>query len=248
MKTFLTINDLSLTLKNRTILKNINCSIVPGSCTVIIGPSGSGKSSLLKTINLLNEYDSGYINFKGVDIRKISKLDLRKKIGMVFQQYNLFDHLTVLENCTLALKYVLNLDDKSANRTADIYLSKVKMNGFYNVYPRQLSGGQQQRVAIARAMCLQPEVLLLDEPTAALDPEMSNEVIETIKALAEEGVTMIYVTHEINLARNLADQIIFLEEGEVVDQGNVDEMLIVPKNERIKRFIEQIGQFANKKI
>ncbi|MDG2348299.1 MAG: amino acid ABC transporter ATP-binding protein [Gammaproteobacteria bacterium] len=240
MKPLLTIDQLSLSLSGKEILKDVSCQFQTGSCSVLIGPSGSGKSSLLKTLNLLNEYDAGLVCFNGKDIKKISKIELRKKIGMVFQQYNLFDHLSVLDNCALALKRVLNLKKRDAYEIAQAYLTKVKMNDFVNAFPRQLSGGQQQRVAIARAMCLQPEVLLLDEPTAALDPEMSFEVLETIKSLAEEGVTMIYVTHEINLARHLADQVIFIEEGRVVAQGDVKEVLDTTKNNRIKKFIEQI--------
>ncbi|MEE2769463.1 MAG: amino acid ABC transporter ATP-binding protein [Pseudomonadota bacterium] len=240
MKPFLTINQVSLTLQDKKILDKISFDILPGSCTVIIGPSGSGKSSLLRSINLLNKYDQGTISLDGQNIKDITTMTLRKKIGMVFQQYNLFDHMTVIENCTLALKHVLNLGQIEADKIAMTYLEKVKMNEFSNEYPRQLSGGQQQRVAIARAMCLQPAVLLLDEPTAALDPEMSFEVLEVIKSLAQEGVTMIYVTHEINLARNLADQVVFLEEGRLVACGNVNELLIKPKNTRIKRFINQV--------
>lgn len=240
MKPLLTIDRLSLNLSGKEILKDVSCQFQAGSCSVLIGPSGSGKSSLLKTLNLLNEYDAGVIYFNDKDIRTISKIELRKKIGMVFQQYNLFDHLSVMDNCTLALKRVLKLKKRDACEIAQTYLTKVKMNDFANTFPRQLSGGQQQRVAIARAMCLQPEVLLLDEPTAALDPEMSFEVLETIKSLAEEGVTMIYVTHEINLARHLADQVIFIEAGHVVAQGCVSEVLDATKNNRIKRFIEQI--------
>ncbi len=240
MKPLLTIDQLSLSLSGKEILKDVSCQFQTGSCSVLIGPSGSGKSSLLKTLNLLNEYDAGLVCFNGKDIKTISKTELRKKIGMVFQQYNLFDHLSVMDNCTLALKRVLNLKKRDAHEIAQTYLTKVKMNDYGNAFPRQLSGGQQQRVAIARAMCLQPEVLLLDEPTAALDPEMSFEVLETIKSLAEEGVTMIYVTHEINLARHLADQVIFIEEGRVVAQGDVKEVLDTTKNNRIKKFIEQI--------
>lgn len=240
MKPFLSIEHVCLTLKDKKILDDINCTIVSGTCNVIIGPSGSGKSSLLRTINLLNEYNDGHIYLAGNDIKQMSKTTLRKKVGMVFQQYNLFDHLNVLENCTLALIRVLNMSLKEANALAIKYLQKVKMQDFIKVFPRQLSGGQQQRVAIARAMCLQPEVLLLDEPTAALDPEMSFEVLETIKALAEDGVTMLYVTHEINLARHLADQVIFIEEGRIITQGNVKEILVSPKNKRIKQFIDQI--------
>jgi ABC-type polar amino acid transport system ATPase subunit len=241
MNKCLSIENLHLSIQSRQILNDINLSVLLGTCTVLIGPSGSGKSSLLKCINLLNEYDHGTIKLRGQDIKQMDRTSLRKQVGMVFQQYNLFDHLTVEENCTLALRHVLGLTIKTSKEIAYQYLTQVKMKPFINTYPQQLSGGQQQRVAIARAMCLQPQVLLLDEPTAALDPEMSYEVLETIEGLAEQGVTMVYVTHELNMAKQIANQVVFMEDGNVISQGSVESVLIKPKHKRIKTFINKLS-------
>lgn len=246
MQTFLKITGLSLALNKRRILDNINLKALSGSCTVICGPSGSGKSSLLRCINLLNDFDEGSIVLDNHNIHDIPKTQLRKKVGMVFQQYNLFDHLTVLENCTLALRYAHHLKSSQAKDLAGHYLKQVKMQDHQISYPRQLSGGQQQRVAIARAMCLQPQLLLLDEPTAALDPEMSYEVLETIKSLAEQGVTMLYVTHEMNVARQIAHQVAFLENGKIIEVGSPEEILVKPKNTRIQRFIDRVAHQLEK--
>lgn len=242
MTAFLAASHVTLKYQQKMILSDVSFEINKGTCTVICGPSGSGKSSLLRCINLLNDYTEGEIALLGKDIRSYDRKTLRKTIGMVFQQYNLFDHLTVLANCTLALKYTLKLDAKAAKTRAMNYLEQVNMAEHAKKYPSQLSGGQQQRVAIARALSLQPALLLLDEPTAALDPETSFEVLETIKQLADQGVTMLYVTHEIHLARQIADHVVFLEDGKVYKQGNVDDVLIHPQEARIKRFLKRVAK------
>lgn len=242
MNAFLVASHVTLKHHHKTILSDIGFKIKKGTCTVICGPSGSGKSSLLRCINLLNDYDEGVIELLGKDLHAYDRKTLRKIVGMVFQQYNLFGHLTVLANCTLALKYSLKLDDKAAKERALTYLNQVNMASHAHQYPNQLSGGQQQRVAIARALSLQPELLLLDEPTAALDPETSFEVLETIKALADQGVTMLYVTHEIHLARQIANHVIFLEDGKVFKQGKVEDVLVHPKEVRIQKFLKRVAK------
>ena len=224
-------------------LDGINLSVEKGEFLSIMGPSGSGKTTLMNIIGCLDTPTHGTYLLNNKLVNDLDSDELagirNKEIGFVFQSFHLLAKNSALNNVMLPLKYAGVKEDEAIIKAKNV-LDKVGLTNRIDHTPSELSGGQQQRVAIARAMCLQPEVLLLDEPTAALDPEMSFEVLETIKSLAEEGVTMIYVTHEINLARHLADQVIFIEEGRVVAQGDVKEVLDTTKNNRIKKFIEQI--------
>ncbi len=224
-------------------LKNIELSVKRGERIVICGPSGSGKSTLIRCINQLETIKNGRIVVDGHDLTAGGKnVDIvRQETGMVFQQFNLFPHMTVLENCTLAPMKVRGISKAEAEKTARKFLERVRIPEQAEKYPAQLSGGQQQRVAIARALCMNPKIMLFDEPTSALDPEMVKEVLDTMIDLAKEGMTMLCVTHEMGFARQVADRVIFMDRGEILEMGTPDEFFGNPKNERLKIFLGQIS-------
>ncbi len=223
-------------------LKNVDLTISRGEKLVICGPSGSGKSTLIRTINALESFQEGQIVVDGIQLtRKPEAVEaVRMRVGMVFQQFNLFPHLTVLENCTLALRLVRGVSQKEADEKALHYLGKVRIPDQAHKYASQLSGGQQQRVAIARALSMQPDIMLFDEPTSALDPEMVKEVLDTMTQLATEGMTMAVVTHEMGFARQVADRVVFMDRGEIVEQATPSEFFSNPKELRAKAFLSQI--------
>ncbi|MGE7368984.1 amino acid ABC transporter ATP-binding protein [Neorhizobium sp. NPDC001467] len=223
-------------------LDNINMSVTKGEKIVLCGPSGSGKSTLIRCINHLEAYQKGEIHVGGLLLRDQTKtIDaVRREVGMVFQQFNLFPHLTVLQNCMLAPVKALGLDKAEAEERARQLLERVKISEQAEKYPAQLSGGQQQRVAIARAVCMRPKVMLFDEPTSALDPEMVKEVLDTMIALAEEGMTMICVTHEMGFARQVADRVIFMASGAIVEEAAPADFFSDPKHERTRKFLGEI--------
>ncbi len=224
------------------VLRDINLSVNEGERIVICGPSGSGKSTLIRCINRLEEHQEGRIVINGTrltnDLKNIDAV--RREVGMVFQSFNLFPHLTVLENCTLAPIWVRKTPKVEAEAIAMEYLERVKIPEQAEKYPGQLSGGQQQRVAIARSLCMRPKILLFDEPTSALDPEMIKEVLDVMVDLAETGMTMLVVTHEMGFASQVADRVIFMDEGQVVEQNTPDEFFNNPQSERTKLFLSQI--------
>ncbi|MGD8367899.1 MAG: amino acid ABC transporter ATP-binding protein [Desulfobacterales bacterium] len=223
-------------------LVDVSISIEPGEVVVVIGPSGSGKSTFLRALNRLESPDSGHIWIDGVDVMN-PKTDINKvraEVGMVFQNFNLFPHKTVLENVTLAQVVVRKRSKEDAKSTAMALLNKVGIQEKAQVYPDQLSGGQQQRVAIARALAMNPKVMLFDEPTSALDPEMIGEVLDVMKTLAKEGMTMVVVTHEMGFAREVADRVIFMDAGAVVETGTPEHFFKNPTHERTKLFLSQI--------
>ena len=223
-------------------LDGIDCEIHCGEVVVIIGPSGSGKSTFLRSLNLLEAPTEGRIIFDGADITdpKSNINRHRQKMGMVFQHFNLFPHMTVLKNMTLAPVKLLKKSKDDANKTALELLDKVGLRDRANAYPGQLSGGQKQRVAIVRALCMEPEVMLFDEPTSALDPEMVGEVLEVMKALARDGMTMAVVTHEMGFAREVADRVIFVDQGLIVEEGTPEEIFGNPKSPRLKDFLSKV--------
>mgnify|MGYP002700509571 CR=1 FL=1 len=223
-------------------LKNINLEINPKEKIVICGPSGSGKSTLIRCLNRLEAHQEGQIHVTDVELHETMKdIDIiRQDIGMVFQSFNLFPHLTVLENCMAGPNWVRGIDQNEAKERAMALLKQVKIPEQADKYPEQLSGGQQQRVAIARSLCMEPKVMLFDEPTSALDPEMVSEVLDTMIELAKSGMTMICVTHEMGFARQVADRIIFMDEGEIVEENTPAEFFNNPQNERTKTFLNQI--------
>jgi ABC-type polar amino acid transport system ATPase subunit len=224
------------------VLKDINLKVRAGERIVICGPSGSGKSTLIRCINRLEQAQKGRIIVDNIDVGASSRdLDaVRREVGMVFQQFNLFPHMTVLENCMLAPMKVRSTSRTEAEATARKYLERVRIPDQAEKYPAQLSGGQQQRVAIARALCMNPKIMLFDEPTSALDPEMVKEVLDTMVSLAEEGMTMLCVTHEMGFARSVADRIIFMDRGEIVEEGMPDTFFSNPQHERTRNFLGQI--------
>lgn len=224
------------------VLCDIDLAVTRGEVLVICGPSGSGKSSLIRTLNGLEAYQGGRIEFAGIHLTSEPKtLDqVRTRTGMVFQNFNLFPHLTVLENITLAPIWVRKQPKKQAISQAKALLEKVKIPDQADKFPGQLSGGQQQRVAIARALAMQPEVMLFDEPTSALDPEMIREVLDTMRELAQSGMTMLCVTHEMGFAKEVADKVIFMDEGHIVESATPEHFFTRPKEERTKLFLEQI--------
>jgi len=222
------------------VLKDIDLVIQPGEKVVICGPSGSGKSTLIRCINALEKHHAGTLMVQGREARSANDIrQLRQDVGMVFQQFNLFPHLTVMENLTLAPRVVLKRTDAEAIERARHYLAKVKLAGYDKKYPAQLSGGQQQRVAIARALCMSPDIMLFDEPTSALDPETVGEVLDTIIALAESGMTMLCVTHEMGFARRIATRVIFMDEGRIVEDCAPAQFFDASANERVRRFLSQ---------
>ena len=224
------------------VLKGITTEIHKGEVVVIIGPSGSGQSTFLRTLNLLEEPTGGKIYFEGVDITdpKININKHRQKMGMVFQQFNLFPHMTVLKNMTLAPMKLLKLSKADAEKRATELLDRVGLADRANAYPNQLSGGQKQRVAIVRALCMQPDVMLFDEPTSALDPEMVGEVLGVMKKLAEDGMTMAVVTHEMGFAREVADRVLFIDEGIIMEEGTPEEIFGNPQSPRLKDFLSKV--------
>jgi general L-amino acid transport system ATP-binding protein len=224
------------------VLKAINLLVQDGERIVICGPSGSGKSTLIRCINALEEHQQGRITVVGTELTNdVKNIDaVRREVGMVFQQFNLFPHLTVLENCTLAPIWVRHMPKKEADEIAMRLLERVKIPEQALKYPGQLSGGQQQRVAIARSLCMSPKVMLFDEPTSALDPEMIKEVLDAMIELAQEGMTMLCVTHEMGFAKTVADRVIFMDEGEIIEENEPQEFFENPQNERTKLFLSQI--------
>ena len=224
------------------VLKNIDLTVSRGERIVICGPSGSGKSTLIRCINRLEEHESGSINVLGTELDDdLGNIDqIRREVGMVFQHFNLFPHLTVLENCMLAPTLVRRIPQPEAEAVAMRFLERVRIPEQAQKFPGELSGGQQQRVAIARALCMKPEILLFDEPTSALDPEMISEVLDVMVGLAKEGMTMVCVTHEMGFARQVADRVIFMDQGEIVEQAPPEEFFGNPRNERTQRFLQQI--------
>ena len=224
------------------VLKNINLKVMRGERIVICGPSGSGKSTMIRCINRLEEHQKGRIAVDGIELTNdLKRIDeIRREVGMVFQHFNLFPHLTILENCTLAPIWVRRMSKRDAEKVAMEYLARVRIPEQANKYPGQLSGGQQQRVAIARALCMNPRIMLFDEPTSALDPEMIKEVLEVMVDLAEEGMTMLCVTHEMGFARQVANRLIFMDAGQIIEQNAPDEFFSNPKSERTRLFLSQI--------
>ncbi len=224
------------------VLKNINLRVNKGDRIVVCGPSGSGKSTLIRCINRLEEHQEGSIIVDGVELTNdVKKIDeIRREVGMVFQHFNLFPHLTILENCTLSPIWVKKVPKAEAEEIAMHFLRKVKIPEQAHKYPAQLSGGQQQRVAIARSLCMRPRLMLFDEPTSALDPEMVKEVLDTMVELAEEGMTMLCVTHEMGFARQVADRVIFMDYGEIVEQNPPSVFFSNPQHERTRLFLKQI--------
>ncbi|GLO49606.1 arginine ABC transporter ATP-binding protein [Pseudomonas putida] len=224
------------------VLKNINLDVQQGERIVLCGPSGSGKSTTIRCLNRLEEHQQGQIVVDGVeltnDLKQIEAI--RREVGMVFQHFNLFPHLTILENCTLAPMWVRKMPRRQAEEIAMHYLERVRIPDQAHKYPGQLSGGQQQRVAIARALCMKPKIMLFDEPTSALDPEMVKEVLDTMVSLAEDGMTMLCVTHEMGFARTVANRVIFMDKGEVVEQATPNEFFDNPQNVRTRTFLSQI--------
>jgi general L-amino acid transport system ATP-binding protein len=227
---------------NFHVLRDIELHVKKGERIVICGPSGSGKSTLIRCINRLEEYQEGSLKVDGIeltdDVKAIEKI--RREVGMVFQQFNLFPHLTVMENLTLAPMWVTGMPKAEAEERAMTQLKRVRISEQAQKYPLQLSGGQQQRVAIARALCLKPKVMLFDEPTSALDPEMIKEVLDVMIELAEQGMTMLCVTHEMGFAKAVADRVIFMDEGQIVEQNNPHEFFDNPKSERTRDFLSKI--------
>ena len=224
------------------VLRDINLRVSGGERIVICGPSGSGKSTMIRCINRLEEHQQGRVIVDGVELTNdLKKIDeVRREVGMVFQHFNLFPHLTVMENCTLAPIWVRKIPKKDAEEIALHYLARVKIPEQADKYPGQLSGGQQQRVAIARALCMNPKIMLFDEPTSALDPEMVKEVLDTMVGLAEDGMTMLCVTHEMGFAREVADRVVFMDEGQIVEVNTPDEFFAHPQHDRTKLFLSQI--------
>ncbi len=224
------------------VLRDIDLTVTPQERIVICGPSGSGKSTLIRCINRLEEHQSGSIVVEGTELtHDLKNIDaIRREVGMVFQQFNLFPHLTVLQNCTLAPIWVRRMARKDAEAQAMEFLERVKIPEQARKYPGQLSGGQQQRVAIARSLCMRPKIMLFDEPTSALDPEMIKEVLDVMVDVAESGMTMLVVTHEMGFASQVADRVMLMDEGQIVEQNTPDEFFNNPRSDRTKLFLSQI--------
>jgi general L-amino acid transport system ATP-binding protein len=224
------------------VLSDINLAVRRGERVVICGPSGSGKSTLIRCVNGLEEFQRGEVKVNGVPLtRNLKRLeDIRRDVGMVFQQFNLFPHLTVLENCTLAPIHVARMPRTQADEFARKFLARVRIPEQADKYPGQLSGGQQQRVAIARALCMNPKIMMFDEPTSALDPEMVKEVLDTMVELANDGMTMIVVTHEMGFARQIADRVVFMDAGQIVEINAPEQFFSNPQHERTKLFLSQV--------
>ena len=240
--TIIEFNDVNKWYGDFHVLKNINFSIKKGERIVVCGPSGSGKSTMTRCINRLEEHQKGTILVDGIEMNNnLKNIEaIRKDVGMVFQHFNLFPHLTILENLTLAPIWVRKMPKKEAEEMAMHYLERVKIANQALKYPGQLSGGQQQRVAIARGLCMQPRIMLFDEPTSALDPEMIKEVLDTMIQLAEEGMTMVCVTHEMGFAKTVADRVVFMDAGEIVEANKPHEFFDNPQHDRTQMFLSQI--------
>ncbi len=238
------INNLSKWFGDFQALKNVNLTTMQGEIVVICGPSGSGKSTLVRCINRLEKHQQGTIKVRGVELTdKMSSIaEIRSEVGMVFQQFNLFPHLTALQNITLGPIKALGLSKMDAEAKATKLLERVKIPEQAHKFPKHLSGGQQQRVAIARSLCMEPKIMLFDEPTSALDPEMISEVLDVIVDLAEDGMTMVVVTHEMGFARKVADRMVFMDEGSIIEIGKPKEFFEAPKTDRCKLFLNQILQ------
>ena len=235
------IKDLRKSFEDHEVLKGINLHINPKEVVVIIGPSGSGKSTLLRCMNMLEEPTSGKVIVDGIELNGEANINkAREEIGMVFQRFNLFPHMTVLQNITLAPMKVRKISKEDAEKTAMELLKQVGLADKAGAYPPQLSGGQQQRVAIARALAMKPKVMLFDEPTSALDPEMVKEVLDVMKSLADKGMTMAIVTHEMGFAREVGDRLLFVDEGQIIEQGPPKEVFDNPKEERTRLFFSKI--------
>lgn len=245
----LQVNHLSKSFGTHEVLKDIDFTVKKGDVTSIIGASGSGKSTLLRCINLLETPSSGEILYHGKNVvgRGVNQPEYRSHVGMVFQSFNLFNNMTVLENCMVGQIKVLKRGKAEAREAAMTYLTKVGMAPYINAKPRQISGGQKQRVAIARALAMHPEVLLFDEPTSALDPEMVGEVLSVMKSLAQEGMTMLVVTHEMNFAKNVSSKVVFMEDGVILEESKPEDFFRQPKQERSRAFLRTIlGEEAPK--
>ena len=241
-KTIIEVKNLTKTFGSLTVLQNVDLTISKGEVVCIIGPSGGGKSTLLRCLNLLEEPTDGEIFFNGTDItdKKSDINKLRQKIGMVFQQFNLFPHMTVMKNITIAPMKLLKMSKAEAEEEGHRLLRRVGLDEKANAYPNQLSGGQKQRIAIVRALMMKPEFMLFDEPTSALDPEMVGEVLDVMKSLASEGMTMAVVTHEMGFAREVADRILFVCDRGIAEQGAPSEIFTNPKNPRTKQFLQSV--------
>ena len=223
-------------------LRDVNLTVAKGEKIVVCGPSGSGKSTMIRTINQLEEHQSGQILINGDEISADAPNieEMRREVGMCFQHFNLFPHLSIMDNCTLAPMLARKVSREEAEETALSYLSKVQIADQVGKFPGQLSGGQQQRVAIARALCMKPEILLFDEPTSALDPEMIGEVLDVMVTLAQDGMTMVCVTHEMGFARKVADRVIFMDAGEIIEEGDPESFFSAPKSDRTRNFLDQV--------
>ncbi|MGB3338500.1 MAG: amino acid ABC transporter ATP-binding protein [Devosia sp.] len=224
------------------VLKDIDLKVAPGERVVVCGPSGSGKSTMIRCANRLEEHQSGTITVNGIELngRRANTEAVRRQVGMVFQSFNLYPHLTVLDNCTIAQRWVKGASRPDAEKLAMHYLERVRIPDQAGKYPGQLSGGQQQRAAIARSLCMAPEIMLFDEPTSALDPELVREVLDTMTELASEGMTMVCVTHEMGFARQVADRVIFMDQGQIVESAPPEEFFKNPQQERTRLFLSQI--------
>ena len=238
----ISVEELSKSFGQHEVLRKIDFNVEPGEIICIVGSSGSGKSTLLRCINKLETQTSGKIRYHGKEIGAVQKEinDYRSKVGMVFQSFNLFNNMTVLQNCMLCTRKVLHLSKEEAFDRAITHLKQVGMAPFINANPTQLSGGQKQRVAIARSLCMNPEVLLFDEPTSALDPEMVGEVLTVMKELAKEHMTMVVVTHEMGFAREVADRVLFMADGQVQEENDPETFFEHPKSERLQTFLSKI--------
>ena len=241
---YISIREISKSFGDFKALNNVSLTVGLGERVVVCGPSGSGKSTLIRCINGLEQHETGSITVDGIALNHKTKSmeQIRSRVGMVFQQFNLFPHLTVLENLTLGPVRSKNMTAQAAKEIAMTYLERVKIPEQAGKYPRQLSGGQQQRVAIARSLCMEPKILLFDEPTSALDPEMITEVLDVMIGLAEGGMTMVCVTHEMGFARRVADKMVFMDRGEIVEMAAPDIFFRTPETDRCKTFLKQILQ------
>lgn len=242
MEKVILINNLNKSFGDNHVLKNITNQINKGEVVVVIGPSGSGKSTFLRCLNLLEEPSSGQIVFEGTDITKkdVNIDKIRQKMGMVFQQFNLFPHKTVLENIILAPMKLKGMSREAAEEIAYRLLNRIGLPDKAHAYPNSLSGGQQQRIAIARALAMEPDVMLFDEPTSALDPEMVGEVLSVMKDLAKEGMTMAVVTHEMGFAREVGDRLLFMDNGEIIEEGKPSDVFTNPSRDRTKAFLAKV--------
>ena len=238
----ISVKNLKKVFDSNEALKGVSVEINKGDVMCVIGPSGSGKSTFLRCLNLLERPDGGQVIFEGDDLmdKHINLNQHRQKMGMVFQQFNLFPHMTVLENLTCAPMMLKKIDKAAAEKTAMDYLQRVGLADRASSYPNQLSGGQKQRIAIVRALCMEPEVMLFDEPTSALDPEMVGEVLDVMKKLAEQGMTMVVVTHEMGFAREVGNRVLFMDNGLIVEEGTPEQIFEHPKSERLQSFLSKV--------